>query len=63
MQSFVKIADVEKDVKTTKVINGYKYYRYVSVYPEYKTTGRDVMKKGGSFYAILNSDTNMWSTN
>ena len=62
MQSFVKVTDEEKDVKTPKIINGYKYYRYISVYPEYKTTGKDVMKKGGSFYAILNSDTNMWST-
>ena len=32
------------------------------IYPDFNTTGRDIMKKGGKFYAVLDKETGMWST-
>lgn len=33
------------------------------IYPEFMITGKDIMRKGGNFYAILDPRTGMWSTN
>ena len=30
--------------------------------PKYNLTGKDIMLKGGKFYAVLNEETGMWST-
>lgn len=32
------------------------------VYPEFAITGKDIMRKGGNFYAVLDPKTNMWLT-
>ena len=34
----------------------------ICVSPYFNTNGRDLMLKGGEFYAIYNSETGMWST-
>ena len=34
----------------------------VMIYPTYNITGKDLMKKGGKFYAILDYKTNYWIT-
>lgn len=33
------------------------------IYPEFMISGKDIMRKGGNFYAILDPKTEMWSTN
>ena len=54
MKSFIKPS---LEFKNTR--HGGDYY---ILYPEYLLSGRDIMMKGGKFYAVLNPETNMWST-
>lgn len=57
MRHFVKVK-VE-----TKVIGRGKNQREVlQIYPTFLSTAKDVMRKGGSFYAVLDTNTGMWST-
>ena len=58
MKSFIKVNCNKKPV----TVEGQKATRYC-IYPEFLASGKDIMRKGGKFYAILDSDTGMWSTN
>lgn len=57
MRSFVQVKQVKKEIKG----KGGKH-AVTAVYSAYKASGKDIMKKGGKFYAILDRDTGMWST-
>ena len=57
LKHFVKI---DVGVKTIKK-DGVKM-EVACVYPTYKLSGNDIMKKGGDFYAIYDSSTGFWST-
>ena len=57
IRHFVKIKAVISELK----ING-KKEQCVVITPTYLMIGNDLMKKGGKFYAVLDPDTNMWST-
>lgn len=35
---------------------------YIEVKPEFCATGKGLMRKGGKFYAVLDEETGMWST-
>lgn len=37
-----------------------EYIKFIT--PNYNLTGKDIMLKGGKFYAVLNEETGMWST-
>lgn len=54
MRRFIK---VNSEVKKL----GRKEYRVVEA--EYKQSGKDIMRKGGHFYAVLDPKTGMWSQN
>lgn len=57
MRSFIQIR--------TKIIeqkSGRDKVPILSVYPTFSASGKDLMKKGGKFYAILDKETGMWST-
>lgn len=58
MKSFVSVSVVEKkgnvDGETKEVL---------SISPDFRSTGKDIMTKGGNFYAILDPKTNLWETN
>ena len=56
MRQFVKIETCEKDIRS-----GSEKRRVRCVYPSYSASGKDIMKKGGKFYAVLNRETGMWS--
>lgn len=58
MRKFVEIRETVKEIK-----EGDRKKRVVSVYTSYRASGKDLMKKGGKFYAILDHETSMWSTN
>lgn len=45
------------EIKNTRATGDY----YI-IYPEYLLSGRDLMMKGGKFYAVLDPKTNFWST-
>ena len=57
MKSFVSVSVVEKkgnvDGETKEVL---------SISPDFRSTGKDIMTKGGNFYAILDPKTNLWVT-
>lgn len=57
MRSFIQIRTCAKEVKVGK-----EKMPILSVYPVYSASGKDLMKKGGKFYAILDKETGMWST-
>ena len=57
MRSFIQIRTKSEEIKT-----GREKIPVLSVYPEFSTAGKDLMKKGGKFYAILDKDTGMWTT-
>ena len=57
VKSFIKITAETISAK----INGERTQQYC-VYPTYLASGKDLMKKGGKFYAVLNKETGMWST-
>ena len=56
MRSFCEVSESTQIVKS-----GNSKEMVVYVKPVYRTTGKDIMKKGGKFYAVLNHDTGMWS--
>ena len=58
MKRFIKIKRDKKQVG-----RGQNIRNVITVYPDFLTTGKDIMRKGGQFYAILDPETNMWSTN
>lgn len=58
MRKFVKIREQRKEIKDD---DGRKLNTII-VYPTYQVSGEDIMKKGGKFYAILDHETSMWST-
>ena len=57
MRSFIQIRTCAKELKTGK-----NKVPILSVYAVYSASGKDLMKKGGKFYAILDKETGMWST-
>lgn len=56
MRSYVTVVTEKKNVRR----NGHNE-TCVYVKPMYDTNGKDLMMKGGKFYAVLNHETNMWS--
>lgn len=56
MRSFVEIHEQVKEIKIGK-----EKRSVLCVYPTFRASGKDLMKKGGKFYAILDKDTGMWS--
>ena len=56
MREFVRVISELKELR----VNGKKVMKRC-IYPTYLASGKDIMKKGGKFYAILNKDTNMWT--
>ncbi len=58
MRKFIK---VKSEIRT--VGNGQKKKEVNVIYPDFMINGKDIMRKGGNFYAILDPDTGMWSTN
>ena len=57
MKKFIKICEKPIEIKEAR-----RKVQAVCVYPTYLSSGKDIMKKGGKFYAILNHETSMWST-
>lgn len=57
MREFVSAVLVD-EVKRQRGHNEY----IVKISPRYNLSGRDLMLKGGKFYAVLDNETNMWST-
>ena len=57
MRSFIQIREYVKEVKLNK-----EKRTILFVYPVFSASGKDLMKKGGKFYAILDKDTGMWTT-
>ena len=57
MTKFVNVRTMTKEVRTTK---GKETILFV--YPTYSVYGNDLMKRGGKFYAVLDHETGMWST-
>lgn len=53
MREFVRI---KTEIKSTK--NG----SVIFIYSSYSAAGKDIMKKGGDFYAILDHETGYWKT-
>lgn len=58
MLEFVRVISELKELR----VNGKKVMKRC-IYPTYLASGKDIMKKGGKFYAILNKETNMWTQN
>lgn len=56
MRSYVTVVTEKKNVRR----NGHNE-TCIYVKPMYDTNGKDLMMKGGKFYAVLNHETNMWS--
>ena len=56
MREFVRVISELKELR----VNGKKVIKRC-IYPTYLASGKDIMKKGGKFYAILNKETNMWT--
>lgn len=57
MRDYVKAVTEEKVVRR----RGHNEY-CINVKPRYSTSGQDLMRKGGQFYAVLDHETGMWST-
>ena len=58
MRHFMK---VKSEIKT--IGSGKNKEDKCVIYPEFMISGKDIMRKGGNFYAILDPKTEMWSTN
>lgn len=58
MRKFVQVKQAIREVKNARM-----KYTVVSVFTSYRADGHDLMKRGGKFYAVLNHETGMWSTN
>lgn len=59
MKSFLKIMTKVVEIKNKEG----KKDEVVMIYPTYNITGKDLMKKGGKFYAILDDETGYWVMN
>ena len=57
MRDFLKIEEVTKNIGV-----GRNKKTYISIKPVFNISGRNIMKKGGSFYAFLEDD-GFWNTN
>lgn len=57
MKHFVKIKTEIREIGRGKNIR-----EIISVFPEFLTSAKDIMRKGGKFYAVLNQKTGEWST-
>lgn len=57
MKSYVNVVTEEKTIRR----RGHNEY-CLNVKPKYDMHGKDLMMKGGKFYAVLNHETGMWST-
>lgn len=57
MRHFVKVMH-----EICEIGKGNNKETVVKVYPDYLASGKDIMKKGGKFYAFLNLATSMWCT-
>lgn len=57
MKSFIHIDDCIREIRT---VEGKEIVRFIS--PVYRTSGKDIMKKGREFYAVANPETGMWTT-
>ncbi|MBP3802367.1 MAG: hypothetical protein J6I76_00490 [Oribacterium sp.] len=53
MREFVHIKSEIKKIKNVET---------AIIYPSYSVNGKDVMRKGGDFYAVLNQETGFWET-
>ena len=58
MKHFVK---VKSEIKT--IGRGRNTRDVLTVYPDFIASAKDIMRKGGKFYAVLDQKTGMWSTN
>lgn len=58
MKHFVK---VKSEIKT--IGRGQNTRNVLTVYPDFIASAKDIMRKGGKFYAVLDQKTGMWSTN
>jgi len=59
MKSFI---DIKTKVENYIDDNG-KKSEIFTIRPDFVSSGKDIMIKGGKIYAILDKDTNMWETN
>lgn len=57
MKSFIHIDDCIREIRT---VEGKEIVRFIS--PVFRTSGKDIMKKGREFYAVANPKTGMWTT-
>ena len=57
MRSFVRFEEKTKEIKRFD-----SKRTYICICPKFFVSGKDLMKKGDKFYAILDRDTGMWST-
>ena len=53
MREFVHIKSEIKKIKNVET---------AIIYPSYSVNGKDIMRKGGDFYAVLNHETGFWET-
>lgn len=58
MRHFVRVMTEKKQIG-----RGQNARDIVSVYPMFLSTAKDIMRKGGHFYAVLNREDGLWSTN
>ena len=55
-----RFVHVKCELREVKIGNEKRTVNYV--YPTYLASGKDIMKKGGKFYSIVDWETGMWST-
>ena len=58
MKSFIKILTKKIEVKNDRKMKEER----ILIYPTFNITGKDIMKKGGKFYAIFDKETGFWTT-
>lgn len=58
MKHFVKVK-----IDTKIIGRGQNTREVLYLYPMFLSTAKDIMRKGGRFYAVLDTETGMWSTN
>ena len=59
MKSFI---DIKTKIENYIDDDG-KKSEFLTIRPDFVSSGKDIMIKGGKIYAILDKDTNMWETN
>ena len=58
MRHFVKVK-----IEAKIIGRGQNSREVLYLYPMFLSTAKDIMRKGGKFYAVLDAETGMWSTN